>query len=191
LLQRVVGSVGEGKTNWKPVPQGLDDACPLEERKFFDSVRSFRSWWPPQTVERCSEEAIPGLQMVIQKAEGSVSSERSQPERQTSQLYSHWVQVDAEEATLGNRSPDRAALAGREVARMMSPGRDEGPFVGACQVFTRGDEERAAAHGRVQNLQLKDAFGRPITYEWRQGAAHEILRKWQGRIEGSGGFSQA
>ena len=55
-------------------------------------------------------------QVMIEKAERPIGGERRQPQRQSRELNGHRIEIDAEQASLGDRPPDRGAFRRTEVA---------------------------------------------------------------------------
>ena len=60
----------------------------------------------------------PTCETMVEKRQRPIGGERRQPERQPRQLHRHRVQIDAVEAPLGDRAPNRRSLVLADVARM-------------------------------------------------------------------------
>ncbi len=58
------------------------------------------------------------------------------------------------------------------------------------QVVAGGDEERAASHRRIDDLQIQNSLGAGLVDERRERPSHEIVSERLGRVERSGRLSQ-
>ena len=88
----------------------------VEQRQRVVAVRARRLGRrrrPAKLREPGAEQAVAGLQMVIEKRQRPVGGERRQPERQPRELHRHRVDVDAEQTSLGDRPPDRRRARAR------------------------------------------------------------------------------
>jgi hypothetical protein len=64
----------------------------------------------PQTGQPGAEHAVAAAQMVIEKAERTPVSESGKSQRQAGELNGHRIEIDPEQAALGNQPPDLGAL---------------------------------------------------------------------------------
>ena len=139
-----------------------------------------------------AEQAVADLQAVIEEAERPIGGERRQPERQPRQLHGHGIQVDAVQAALGDRAADgRRARARSEIARMAAARSNERRFVGGGEIAAGGDQKRAAAHRRVDDSKLQDAFGRGVADERSERPADKVVGDRLRRVERAGRFADA
>ncbi len=66
---------------------------------------------------RRADEAVAGAQVMIEKGERTIGRERRKPQRQSSELHRHRIDVHAVQTALRDRAPEVRALRG-----VMSPG---------------------------------------------------------------------
>jgi hypothetical protein len=116
LIRRVVWRIREREANGQDVPDGIGDAVPFEERKFCVLLPPRRRM--TKAREPGTEDAVADLKMVIEKTQRPVLGECGQPQRQPRQLNRHRIEIDAVEASFGDRAADAGALRGPR-----SPGR--------------------------------------------------------------------
>ena len=157
LLQRVVGRRLEREPHRQGLAQRATSSCRPRTAAggFGGAPRRLVIRRLPQVGEPRSEQAVADLEPVIEKAQRPIGRERRQPERQTRELDGHRVQVDAVQASLGDRSPDGDSVARRRCRSSGSrrceraPPRTPPPDTGRRRPETRRcpwpDRRRAAA----------------------------------------------
>ncbi len=190
LLRGVRGLQSQRKSARNGVAQRLAKHGRLEQRQR-DVVPSLPRWRMTQVREPRAHQAVAGLQMVVQKRERPVGGKRRQPQRETGELHGHRVQVDAVQAALGDAPADRGLFGGTEIGRVASSRLNEGTFVGGGEIFTGGNEECAAAHCRVDHLEIENPLGRRIVHERRQRSPDQIVCERLRRVEGAGRLAKA
>ena len=140
----------------------------------------------PQVGEPRAEQAVADLEVVIEKAQRPIGRQRREPERQPRELDGHRVQVDAVQASLGDRSPDGDPVRVADVARVAAAGANERGLVRGREIPAGGDEKRAAAHRRIDHAQLQDAFGRRVAHERCERPPDEVVGDRLRRVERPG-----
>ena len=88
---------------------------------------------------------------MIEKGQRPVGRQRSKPERQPSELHRHRVDVDSEEASLGDDAPKASPLGVGHVSGGDDAVTNEGSLVGRREEPAGGNEKRAASHRRVEH----------------------------------------
>ena len=88
-----------------------------------------------------------------------------------------------------DRPAELGALAVGDVFARESAFAYERSLIRRGQVPACGDEEGAAAHGRIEDAQREDRLGRRVVDERRERAAHEVLGQRPRRVEGTGRFA--
>ena len=95
-----------------------------------------------------ASEAVACLQMVIEERQRPVGRERGEPERQTGELHGHRVDVDAEQASLGESAPRGHSFGLAEISRPASAASNERRLVRVCEIATGSHEKRTASDCR-------------------------------------------
>ena len=91
--------------------------------------------------------------MVIEEGEGPVGREGRKPQRQPSELHRHRVDVDPEQAALGDDAAEARPLRLGYIPLGNAALADEGGLVGGSKESARGHQECAASHRRIQHSQ--------------------------------------
>ena len=143
-------------------------------------------WRLAETREPGPEQTVARLQMVIEKRQGTVGRKRCKPQREARELDRHRIEIDAEEAPLGDCSPDGGVFLRTEVGRMAGAGTNQRRLVGVRQIDACRDEKGAAAHRGIEHLQPEDLVRRRVLYERSKRAPDQELRDWLRRVKGAG-----
>ena len=139
--------------------------------------------WLAQVGEPRPEQAVSGLEAMIQKRERAVGGKRREPERQPRQLNGHRVQIHAVQAAFRDRAPDRRPFGFSEIARVAATLPDERFLVRAGKITACRDEKGAASHGRVDDSNLEDARGGELPHQRPQRASHDVVSYRLWRVE--------
>ena len=121
LLERVVGNRLEREPDRQRGLERVPDRLRVEQRKggrVAPGRRAAALGRPGEARQPRAEQAVAGLQTMIEKRQRPIGRERGQPERQPRQLHGHRIEIDAVETAFGDRPADGGALVLADVARM-------------------------------------------------------------------------
>ena len=187
LFERIVWFGRKSESDWKGLTDGVAGHHLVEERQRRRSIASKAVRWRlTETREPRSEQTVARLQMVVEKRQRMVGCQCRKPQREARELDRHRIEIDAEEAPLGDCSPDGGVILRPEIGRMAGARANQRSFVGVRQIDACGDEKSAAAHRGIEHLQPEDCVRSSVPYQWSKCAPDQELRDWLRRVKGAG-----
>ena len=166
LLDRVVRQRLEREAHRQRVAHRVRNRFVLEQRKAVRRTRGApHDRRPPELREPGAEQAVAGLQAMIEEAQRTIGGERREPERQARELHRHRVEIDAVQAAFGDRASNGRAFRLADVARETAARLDERRLVRGREISARGHQKGAAAHRRIDDAEAQDVLRRPAADE--------------------------
>ena len=176
---RVVGTLGHRLPRGQDGLQCRSNGAVAEQREILqhrapapsDGTRRRSA---EHVVERGAHQAVATRQPVIEEGERPIGRERREPQGEPRELHRHRVQVDAVQASLGDRPAKASPIPLVDVRGEAAAGSDERSGVFGGKEAAGGHEERATSHRGIQHPQREDLLGSGVRHERRQRAAHEV-----------------
>ncbi len=189
-LDGVVSLGGESSSRTHHACERLSEIL-LREQRHLDgsSTSGANAGWLTHDIERPrADKAVADSKVMIQEGQRPIRGQRREPERQAGELYRRGVSIHAIEASLRDRAAEAGPRRSVDLIGSDGPLRQQRPLVRVCKIAAGRNQERAAPHGGIHDLEVQQRVRGQILDDRRKGPADEVFRQRSWRVEGPGGL---
>jgi hypothetical protein len=144
----------------------------------------------PEVGRRRADQAVAGHEPVVQERQRLVRGKRGEPQRQPRDLHGCRVQIDAEQTPLRDLASKRDALRCAHVGSVPPAITNQCLLGRRGQLRARRDQERAAAHRRIEDAQAQDVVRASAGEKRPQRLTDHTGGQRARRVERTGGFAK-